>query len=160
MVVTQKQFDTADMQIQAAYPAYTKYIHPDVFVVTTTFAASSAAYQGVAASITVDGTSATSQNIPQSQVQLITDLYTRTTSDTATDAFPVFYKNGSKQLARTAPQQTQLVTNQTRPGLPAPLIYEPNAKLTINEEPVAISATTVTTNTAFLTVITYDSSFG
>lgn len=160
MAVTQTQINEADALIRAQYPTYVKYVHGDTFQVNGTQAASASANSQQAASISIDGTSATSQPVPQSQVWLFTDLYTRTTSDTPNDAIAQFMKNGIKEVARTAPLATQLTTNQTRPGLPAPFIFEPNSKLTINTLPILANGTSVVTDTFFVAVTIYDSSFG
>jgi hypothetical protein len=153
--------DVAPVQAQIIqkFPQYANYIHGDTFQVNGTIAASAGSYAAQSASIGVDGTFATSQPVPQSQVWLFTDLYNRTTTDTPTDGLAQIIKNGIKNLANTAPLSTNLVTNQTRPGLQAPFYFEPNAKLTVNTLPIAANGTTVVTDTFFFAVIIYDSSY-
>jgi hypothetical protein len=158
-MLTNADIAPVQAQIIQKFPQYASYIHGDTFQVNGTIAASAGANAAQSATIVVDGTSNASQPVPQSQVWLFTDLYNRTTSDTPTDALAQIIKNGIKELAKTAPLSVNLVTNQTRPGLQAPFYYEPNAKLTINTLPIAANGTSAVTDTFFLAVVIFDSSY-
>ena len=159
MVVSQTMIDQADASIRATWPAYTKYIHPDTFVCTGTVPSGAAALSNNAANINVDGSSLTSQPIPQSQVWRLDDIYNNSAGDTAIQALAQFTKNKVKVMANTANLATQVVTNQTRPGLPSVFIYEPQSSLQINLQPIA-AATATATNTFYVAAVIYDSSFG
>lgn len=153
--------DQADATIRATWPSYTKYVHGDVFICTVTIPNSTAAFGYTAASVNIDGTSSTSQSIPQSQVWRLDDLYTNSAGDTNIQAVAQFTKNKIKTLAVTANLATQVVSNQTRPGLPAVFIYEPQSSLQVNVAPtVAVTAGGSATNTFYVTAVIYDSSFG
>jgi hypothetical protein len=158
MVVSQTQLDQVNALVRARFPQYS-YVHPQDFLVQATIAANTAAGVQANASITVNGTSATVQNIPQSQVWVIKDIYTTSSGSTATDAQVTFVKNSIKTLTTTAPLSSNLVTNQTRPGLYAPLIYEPNSAMTLPTAPVATAGTTTTTDTFFISVSIYDATY-
>jgi hypothetical protein len=159
MVVSQTMIDQADASIRATWPSYTKYIHPDTFVCTGTIANGAAALSATAASINVDGTSLTSQPVPQSQVWRFDDIYTNSAGDTGIQALAQFTKNKIKTMATTANLASQVVSNQTRPGLPSVFIYEPQSSLQINVLPIA-AATATATNTFYVAAVIYDSSFG
>lgn len=161
MVVTQAQIDAVQAQIlaQPKYSAYAAYVHGDTFQVNGTQAASAAAGSPQAAAIIVDGVSSNQQQVPQSQIWIFTDLYTQNTTATANDATVTFIKNNVKTIATTAPLSTQLTTNQTRPGLPAPFYFEPNSKLTVNTLPIVANGTSIVTDTFFVAVTILDSTF-
>ena len=159
MVVSQAQIDQADATIRSTWPAYTKYIHPDTFVCTVSVASAAALLSNTSVAINVDGTLLTSQVVPQSQVWRIDDIYTYSSGDTGQQALMQFTKNKIKVLANTANIGTQLVTNQTRPGLPGVLIYEPQSTMQINAQPTALTTGTYT-DTFYVAAVIYDSSFG
>jgi len=159
MVVSQAQIDQADSTIRATWPGYTKYIHPDTFYCTVSIASAAAQLSNTAVSINIDGSAATSQVVPQSQVFRIDDIYNYSSGDTGQQALMQFTKNKIKVLANTAPIGTQLVTNQTRPGLPGVLIYEPQSSMQINAQPVALTTGTYT-DVFYVAATIYDSSFG
>ena len=88
-------------------------------------------------------------------------FYTNSSGDTTIQAFAQFTKNKIKTMATTANLATQVVSNQTRPGLPAVFIYEPQSSLQINVLPVAaVTATGTGTDTFYVSAVIYDSSFG
>lgn len=158
MPVTQQMLDQVNAIVRQAYPNYT-YVHPQSVLVQATIAASAAAGQAANASLTINGTATTNFTIPQSQVFVITDLYTSSSGNTATDATVSFVKNGVKTLQISAPLSTNLVTNNTRPGLYGPMLYEPNTSITLPTAPIAAAGTTTTTDTFFITVSIYDSTY-
>jgi hypothetical protein len=150
--------DQVNAIVQNKFPNYT-YVHPESVLVQATVAASQGAGVAANASMTINGTATTNFTIPQSQVWVISDIFNTSSSSTATDATVSFVKNGVKTLTITAPLSANLVSNNTRPGLFGPLLYEPNTSLTLPTAPVAAAGTTTTTDTFFITVTIYDATY-
>jgi hypothetical protein len=158
MSVTQTQTDQADAAIRATWPAYTKYIHADTFTCSVTIPPQ-ASNTPTPVEVEVDGDVEVSQSVPQSQVFRLDDLYTNSAADTPLQATIQFNKNKNKVMAKTANVATQVVSNQTRPGLPSVLIYEPQSSMQLYA--LNIGAVTATdTDTFYLAAMIYDSSFG
>jgi hypothetical protein len=158
MVVSQTMIDQADASIRATWPAYTKYIHSDTFTCTATFGVI-AAGSSTPVEVDVDGDVEVSQNIPQSQVFRLDDIYTNSSADTPIQALIQFKKNKIKELAKTANIAVQVVSNQTRPGLPAVFIYEPQSSMQLYALNIA-AVTATETDTFYVAAVVYDSSFG
>ena len=158
MPVTQTQLDQMNALVRAKWPQY-NYVHPQDFLVQATIAANAAAVVNANASITVNGTASSNFTLPQSQVWVIKDVYTTSSGSTATDAQVTFQKNNIKTLTVTAPLSSNLVTNQTRPGLYAPLLYEPNSSMQLPTAPVSTAGTATTTDTFFISVSIYDATY-
>jgi hypothetical protein len=109
--------------------------------------------------VDVDGDVEVSQNIPQSQVFRLDDIYTNSSADTPIQALIQFKKNKIKELAKTANIAVQVVSNQTRPGLPAVFIYEPQSSMQLYALNIA-AVTATETDTFYVAAVVYDSSFG
>jgi hypothetical protein len=118
-----------------------------------------AALSSTAVTVNVDGDAGTSQSIPQSQVWRLDDIYLNSAADAPVQSLIQFNKNKIKVLATTANITTQVVSNQTRPGLPAVFIYEPQSSMQVYA--LNIPAVTATnTDTFYVSAVIYDSSFG
>jgi hypothetical protein len=135
--------DQADAAIRSTWPAYTKYIHADTFTCKATFNPVGAG-ASTQVDVNVDGDVATSQPIPSSQVFRIDDIYTNSAGDTPIQALVQFYKNKIKLMATTANIAVQVVSNQTRPGLPAVFIYEPQSSMQLYASNIAAVTATDT----------------
>jgi hypothetical protein len=112
-----------------------------------------------AVNVNIDGSVATSQPIPQSQVFRLDDIYTNSAGDTPIQVLVQFVKNKIKVMATTANIATQLTTNQTRPGLPAVFIYEPQTSMQLYALNIA-AVTATNTDTFYVAAVIYDSTFG
>lgn len=158
MVVSQTMIDQADASIRATWPANTKYIHADTFVCSVTIPVSVAG-AATAVPVNVDGDILTSQPLPQSQVWRLDDIYAYSSADVPLGALIQFKKNKIKEMAKTANIQTQLTVNQTRPGLPAVFIYEPQSSMQLFALNIA-DVTATDTDTFYVAAVLYDSTFG
>ncbi len=158
MAVSQSQIDQINALVRARYPLY-NFVHPETITVNATIPANTSAGVATNATILVNGSSYTSFSIPQPQVWVITDMYITAASADPTDAQVTFLKNGIKPLLISAPLSANIVTNPSRPGIPAPLLYEPNSSLSLPVAPTATAGTTTTTDTFFLSVTIYDASY-
>jgi hypothetical protein len=157
-MISQTILDQVNSIIVSKYPN-NKYVHSTTILVQATIPANQAAGTAANASMTINNSSFSDYAIPDSQVWLITDMYSSATSQTATDATATFVLNGTKVLQTSAPLSTNYVGNNTRPGVSSPMVFKPNSHITIPVAPIATAGTAVTTDTFFLSVTIYDSTF-
>lgn len=158
-MISETELAKYDAYVAQYYPAYARYKHPEDYICKATIAASAAANTATNASITINGTSTNQTNIPQSQLWVMVDAYTTVSTDTALDASITVFKNGSKKLTISPPLSSNLVTNQTRPGLRAASLFEPNSVITLPTTIYAAASTSTVTNTFFIGVLIYDSTY-
>jgi len=158
MAVSQSQIDQINALVRARYPLY-NFVHPETITVNATIPANTPAGVQTNAALLINGSTFVSYPIPQSQVWVITDMYITSSSADPTDAQVTFMKNGVKPLLISAPLSANVVSNPSRPGIPAPLLYEPNSSLQLPAAPTATAGTTTTTDTFMISVTIYDASY-
>ena len=120
-------------------------------IITATFPANLPANNKVFASIQLDpALSPVSQlTIPPSEAWVLEDLFV--TSSQSVDAILEFTKNLTEVAFRSAPVNSLLVSNPSRPR-PSPVLYEPQSILTISAQNLAAigaSAVTITVYAKF-----------
>jgi hypothetical protein len=158
MAVSQSQIDQINALVRARYPLY-NFVHPETIIVNATIPANTPAGVQTNSAILVNGSTFSSFPIPQSQVWVITDMYITSTAADPADAQITFTKNGIKPLLVSAPLSANVVTNNSRPGIPAPLLYEPNSSLQLPAAPIVTAGTTTATDTFLISVTIYDASY-
>lgn len=160
MAVTETQINLVNALVASQYPENT-YVHSHALQATATMAASLAANAsaGNASLVSPNGSAQTSTNIPYSQVWVIKDMYITSTSNNPLDATIGFVLNGVKTLLVSDPLSSNLVSNNSRPGLSLPLLIAPNSALTLPAAPTSANGTSIVSDTFFISVTIFDSTF-
>ena len=117
-------------------------------IITATFPANLPANQKVPAQIVLDpGLGAVNvQPVPSTEAWVVEDIFV--VSSQAVDAILTFYKNLSEVAFKTAPINTLLVSNPSRPRI-TPFLYEPNSLITIDAQNLAAIGTSAVTITVY-----------
>lgn len=159
MTVTPDQLNAVVSTIQSRYPAF-NYVSSYSLGVQGVIPANASPSQYTTATITTpEGGTNTPTVISSSQWYVIYDEVVTNTSDIQTNAKTKFIKNNGKVLEVTAPLLQNLSTNNTRPGLSKPMVFEPQSQLTLSQAPTKTATTVATTNTFDISVVILDSSY-
>lgn len=160
MTVTSDQLNSVVNTIKTRYPAF-NYISSYDLSVTGSIANSTTSSTYTNCTIT-DPSGGT--NVPTvisaAQWWVIYDEYISSTSSVAQDAVTKFVKNGNKILEVTSSLDTNVVSNNTRPGLSKPMVFEPQSQLTLSQAPTSTAGTAGPyTNTFHIAAVILDSSY-
>jgi hypothetical protein len=160
MAVTETQINLVNALVASQYPNNT-YVHSHALLAEATVPASAgpSVNSGNANLTSPNGSKATSTNIPFSQVWVIKDIYITSTSSDPLDATIEFNLNGVKTLLVSDPLSANLISNNSRPGLALPLLIAPNAALSLPTYPLTANGTSIVTDTFFISVTIFDSTF-
>jgi hypothetical protein len=160
MAVTPDQLNQVVSTIQQRYPAF-NYISSYDLSVTGAIANSTTSSTFTNCTVT-DPSGGT--NVPTvisaAQWWVVYDEYISATTTVNQDATTKFVKNGNKILQVTSSLDTNVVSNNTRPGLSKPMVFEPQSQLTLSMAPTATAGTAGPyTNTFHIAIVVLDSSY-
>lgn len=160
MTVTPEQLQAVVSSIKARYPAF-NYESSYQLAVTGAIPSSTGNTTYTNATVT-DPSGGT--NVPTvisaAQWWVISDETVVSTSDIGVNARTKFTKNGNKLLEVSPSLQENLTSNNTRPGLSKPMVFEPQSQLSLSMAPVSTAGTSGPyTNTFSVSAVILDSSY-